>query len=115
MKKNHRRVQRQKQIVKRVSLCISIFLFSIFLSFRITGFLSNAESNDTVKYYKYYTSISIQPGDSLDKLATKYDDSHFSSIQEFKNDVLVVNCLEDEDQLTAGMYLLIPYYSSEFK
>ena len=61
---------------------------------------------------KYYTSISIQPGDSLWSIACRYSDGHYSSIQEYITELKIINNL-DSDTIHAYEYLLIPYFASE--
>ena len=65
-------------------------------------------------YYKYFTSIRIESGDSLWTLADTYADGNFESREAFIREVIRTNHLLDEN-INAGDYLIIPYYSAEFK
>ena len=64
------------------------------------------ESDDAVKQYK---SIMINPGDSLWKIAVENADCHYSSIQEYIDELMFINNLHS-DLINADEYLLIPYY-----
>ena len=100
---------------KRRFFLISAILCAFVFSLSITGFISNAkESNSNLNSYKYYTSIAIMPGDTLSSIASNYYDSHFKNSRAYIDEVKIINNLED-DAITAGMNLIIPYYSSEFK
>ena len=61
---------------------------------------------------KYYTSISIQPGDSLWSIACRYSDGHYSSIQEYIDELKSINNLTS-DTIHAYEYLLVPYFAAE--
>ncbi len=113
-KKNKWKSPRYRQLImRRVMAALFVFALTILVTFKVTGFFSNAKGNEP-NYYKYYTSITIMPGDSLSSLASVHMDEHFESSQNFIEEVKIVNGLED-DSLTAGMNLVIPYYSSDFK
>lgn len=64
--------------------------------------------------YKYYTSIVVEYGDSLYSLAEEYASAGNQSIQDYVKEVMHINHMEDET-LCSGQYLIIPYYSEEFK
>ena len=82
--------------------------------FRFTVFTANAESNRPEPRYKYYTSISIQDGDSLWSIAEEHRTPEYATIYDYINEVMEINHL-GSDRLQAGRQLCIPYYSSEFK
>ena len=54
--------------------------------------------------------------DRTKEIAEKYaDDIHYDSLSDYMDEVIFINHLEDGDQIKAGTYLTIPYYSTEFK
>ena len=61
--------------------------------------------------HKYYTSISIEPGDTLWSIACTFSDGHYSSIQEYIDEVKILNNLTS-DTIHANEYLLVPYFRS---
>ena len=69
---------------------------------------------------KYYTSITVQHGDTLSSIADRYlSDKNIS--QEYKsadsyiNEVCAINHLDEDDMIFAGENIIVPYYSYEFK
>ncbi len=63
--------------------------------------------------YKYYTSIQIEKGDTLWSIADTYMTSEYDSIQDYIREIKELNHLGPDD-IHAGQYLTIPYYSGEF-
>ena len=68
-----------------------------------------AQAEESADASKRYTSVSIQPGDSLWSIASIYADGHYSSIQDYIDEVKFINNM-DGDTIYAYEYLLIPYY-----
>ena len=59
--------------------------------------------------HKYYTSITIEPGDSLWSIACTYIDGHYSTVQEYIDELKVINDLKS-DTIHAYEHLLVSYY-----
>ena len=72
-------------------------------------FSTNAEESTQPKT-KYFTSISVNDGDNLWKIAETYYtdeyDDYYSYIEEIKS----INNMKD-DNIKKGSYIIIPYYS----
>lgn len=64
--------------------------------------------------YKYYTSITIEQGDSLWSIAEEYKTDQYESTQEYIDELVLVNNLTSET-IHAGQHLMIAYYDCEFK
>ena len=65
--------------------------------------------------FKYYTSVTVGAGESLWELAGEYMDSeHYDSRKSYIEEVCSINHLTDENSVTAGQMLILPYYSSEY-
>ncbi|MGN0341548.1 MAG: LysM peptidoglycan-binding domain-containing protein [Roseburia sp.] len=92
-----------------VLLVLGIILGSTFLS----SSKSNAASPEPV-LYKYYTSIQVQPGDTLWSIAREYAIASEISQQDYIDEIVTMNHLQSET-IHTGDYLTIFYYSSEFK
>ena len=99
------------------------FAFSLFLVmgiFLTTGGIfsyANAKTqkeSDTPATYKYYTSIRIESGDTLNSIARNYISKEYESTDAYINEVMQMNALENEI-IHAGQFLIIPYYSDEVK
>ena len=112
IRRNRCRRQRERKRHILLSLLSATVILGLTLlgnSFRISAQDSSAEVS-----YKYFTSIRIEQGDTLWTLADTYADENFKSRKDFINEVIRTNHLMD-DSLKAGDYLIVPYYSSEFK
>ena len=82
-------------------------LAAVFTILLVSGNSIQAEEDDHA--VKQYTSIQIQPGDSLWSIASVYADGHYSSMQEYIDEVKFINELSS-DTIHAYEYLLIPHY-----
>ena len=106
------RIRRQRQLRRRVFLFAGVML--VMLSLAGGSFIVRAQDACSEPLYKYYTSIPIEDGDSLWSIADRHADGYFESKQDFLQEVIQINHLLDSD-IRQGDYLIIPYYSSEFK
>ena len=70
---------------------------------------SAAQADENASASKHYASIRIEPGESLWSIASSYADGHYSSIQDYIEEVKYINNL-DNDLIYAFEYLLVPYY-----
>lgn len=111
--RNNRRKRQQELKRKGIILLLSIISVLVINSI-FFGFSAKASDSSKKIYYKYYTSILIQDGDSLWNLAEKNWDEHFLSKRAYIDEIKKTNNLSD-DTLISGQYLIIPYYSSEFQ
>lgn len=86
-----------------ITVVLIIFLFN-------TGKPVNAAPEHEL--HKYYTSVEIQPGDTLWEIADTYKTEGYSNRKSFIKEIQELNHIDD-DQITSGCYLLIPYYAEE--
>lgn len=110
----YRKVRRQREIRRKFILAgIAVVLVLIFtLSYHALVSQANTGMEDIS--YKYFTSIQIQAGDTLWSLADRYaDEMHYASQDQYIAEVMEINHMADED-IYAGNYLIVPYYSPEF-
>jgi hypothetical protein len=56
----------------------------------------------------------IKPGDTLTALALEYNEPRVKSDNEYIDEVCKINGI-DEDKITSGKTLVLPYYSKEAK
>ena len=96
-----RQYRRQKNLMILISsLCLALALAILFGSF-----LSEADAN-----------VEIQPGDTIWELADDYmDEQHYESREAYIREVQELNSLADTDSIVSGQYLILPYYSTEYK
>ncbi len=111
-KRAYRRYRRQKNMIIFISsLCLALALGILFGSF-----LSRAQEKEPeTTYYKYYANVRIQPGDTIWDLAADYMDENYESREDYIREVKELNSLPDTDSIVSGQYLILPYYSTEYK
>lgn len=110
----YRKIRRQREIRRKFILAgIAVVLVLIFtLSYH--ALVSQANTGIEDISYKYFTSIQIQAGDTLWSLADRYaDEVHYASQDQYIAEVMEINHITDEN-IYAGNYLIVPYYSAEF-
>lgn len=61
---------------------------------------------------KQFTSIQVQKGDSLWKIAKKYMGDEYNSVDDYIEEVCKTNHIYD-GEITDGMYLVVPYYTDK--
>lgn len=113
-----RRVQlkkRKERQLRRNILSLVIFMAAIIAVFTFHGISSYARSSEEPQEYKYYTSCRLEEGDSLMDMAVEnYDEKH-DTVESYLEEICHINGLTDDTVIYAGMNLIIPYYSTEFK
>lgn len=109
-----RRRQRQKEIRQKCLIVAFTLILVMVLTFSFYAIKTNANSETDNLSYKYYTSIIIEYGDTLWSIAGNYiDEQYYNSTQEYISEVVSINRLRSEE-IRAGQYLIVPYYSKEF-
>ena len=108
-----RKCRRQREIRRHIFLMVlGVFLVLVsVISFQVI--VSDAGTDTDGFTFKYYTSVEVSPGDSLWSIAERYLDDHYKDHQKYISEVVSINHLED-DSITSGQYLIVPYYSEEF-
>ena len=113
-KQKRDRIRRTKQIIERVLLTICLIAL---LAIGSSAILTKATTTEEAKnvYYKYYTQIEIQEGDSLWDLAGEYmENGPYKSRKDYMNEVVEINQLSSTT-IIKGQHLLVPYYEATFK
>lgn len=65
--------------------------------------------------FKYYTMVTVEPGENLWDIAEDYIDYDFyKDKNSYISEVRSINHLDAEGGVTAGQSLILPYYSTEF-
>ncbi|MCD2491071.1 LysM peptidoglycan-binding domain-containing protein [Lacrimispora sp. NSJ-141] len=106
--RNRTRYSRRK--VKFAAILGAILMFSVIF---FSVFVSAKSSRTDASLYKYYTAVQIDRGDTLWNIAKEYcpDPNQLKSyVKELKN----INHLKS-DEIHAGNYLTVVYYSEEYK
>ena len=102
------------QLTKRIFFSLAATLIAVFIGILTTGFLSRAQASSEPVHYKYFRSIMVYSGDTLSAISGRYMDNHYTSVQDYIDEVCEMNHLQDADDIHAGDYLIIPYYSTDF-
>lgn len=103
-------VRRKKRQKRQLLTAFFTFCMIVIISFAVCGFSSNAKTETEVEVYKYYKSVMIEKGDTLWSIAARNMNSGYSDISSYIEEVMRMNGLQD-DRITEGMYLVIPYFS----
>lgn len=90
-----------------LAVCLTAVLFS-------GVFALKTQARQQHALYKYYTSIQVQPGDTLWSIADQYCINDYADRRTFIAEVKELNHI-DEDLIHAGHYITIPYYSVTLK
>ena len=108
--------RRRKAEIRRhvFQLIFAIGLIGIVI-FGVNSVVSKAgnikEDKISVKYYK---NICVERGETLSSIANDYaDKAHYDTIDQYIREVMYMNHLKDADDIPAGYYLIVPYYSDE--
>ncbi len=105
------RQNRQRQLRR---FCLA--LCGVIILTLLAVFTTKAAGSDEAKMNKYYTNLCVYPGDTLCSIAEAYmDEAHYEDSEDYIYEVCTINHLTDADDIHAGDYLVVPYYSSEIK
>ena len=65
--------------------------------------------------FKYYTSVTVEAGETLWSLADAYIDyENYRDKNSYISEVRSINHLDEDGSLMAGQVLIMPYYSEEY-
>ena len=103
-------VRKQKMIVA----IIVVLLVSLGVLFGTRMSALASSKADVSSYNKYYTSIKIETGDTLWSIADEYVENFNISKEEYIEEVCLLNGIS-KDEIHAGDYIVVPYYSNEIK
>ena len=109
------RIRRMRELRCRMLTCIIMLMLTAGSSLLFFSFRAKAQSNDEEILYKYYKSTVVSSGDTLWDYAEEYGiNKHYDNHQDYIREVMQMNGLSD-GQITEGQYIILPYYSPEFR
>lgn len=98
---------------KRVVVILGIILIVTIIGFSfITKTVIASSSNRQDQ--KLVTSIKLEKGDTLWKIANQYKTDEYKSIIEYINEIKRCNNI-DSDTIVEGQYIIVPYYARRIK
>ena len=111
-----RHARQRRKMQKRYMLCfITLSLVAIF-AISCHAVTTSANTGIDEISFKYYTSISVKYGETLWDIADEYIDyNQYKDKNAYIAEVQSINRLDEDGTVKAGQYLIVPYYSSEWK
>lgn len=116
--KTYRRNQKRRSgltFYKKHLILFASFIMVISI-FSTVGIVANAKDND-IPMYKYYQSYMVEKDDTLFSIAYDMNDSQCSEkqIRECVDEMISINALDHKGTICYGNYILVPYYSTEYR
>ena len=106
--------RRKHQQRIRSIISLSALIIGILIVFSVSGLVTNARSTSDKQEYKYFMNYELESGDTLWSIAKIYADHHYASIEEYIEEICIINSIDRDAYLISGTSLIIPYYSLEF-
>ena len=109
------RMQRETRILSAVivTVLLTVFVLGLFLG---NVLFSSAHGTEDPVSYKYYRSETLHCGETLSDLASAFiDTDHYDSMDAYLAEVCLINHITDPEDINAGTYVILPYYSAEFR
>lgn len=107
----------RSQIVRERKIMLFVFaglLVSVLICSVVFGSIrAQAASSDIT--YKYYTSVAIEPGDSIWKIAQEYKTEECGDMDAYVAEICKLNHISSTDPIHSGQYLTVPYYSEDYR
>ena len=98
---------------KRFVLVLIMMICLTMFSGGILAYAKEREESQPV-YYKYYTSIRVESGDTLWEIADRYLCEQTGSHEDYIREVMQLNGMKS-DEIHTGEKLTVFYYSTELK
>ncbi len=109
------RIQHLRKLRRRKAFVFAAASFAtmlLILACTLSYGAIRTQANDS---FKYYTSITLDAGETLWEVAGQYmDEQHYDDRENYIDEVCSINHLADADHVTAGQMLIVPYFSPEF-
>lgn len=87
---------------------------AIILSFSFFTIGTRAEEEQENQTYKYYRQIEVQYGDTLLSIAKRNYTKEYKNYNEYIKEIREINSFYSSD-VTAGSFLIVPYYDNVLK
>ena len=107
-----RLIERKKELRRRLLLAFFIMILFVFMSIMFFSSKSLASDGSTQEYYKYFKTVKLEAGDSLESLAEEYANPEMTTEKLYIEEVVFINNLESADTPISDRYIIIPYYTT---
>lgn len=112
--RRYERIRRLRRERRRKCVIFTAALAAAFFMIFVCGVSYSTINTHASDGFKYYTDITVEAGESLWEIADEYMDVHYDSRESYIAEVCSINHLSDENDITAGQILIVPYFSSEY-
>lgn len=116
--RNNRRYRNTKRNLRigKKNLLALVSLVLIVNTFLTLSIVANAKDNE-VPMYKYYKSYMVEKDDTLFSIAYDFNDEQCSrkQIKECVDEMMKINSLDHKGTICYGNYIIVPYYSTEYR
>ena len=109
------RVLRLRRERRKKCMMYTVAVFAAICMILICAVSYSSINSSASDGFKYYTSVTVQAGESLWDIAADHMDGHYDSRDSYIAEVRSINHLDEVGTIIAGQTLIIPYYSSEYK
>ena len=104
-------VSRNRRIVvRRQKIALVSVAFATIICIFLSGAVRTQAAPSEISC-KYYTSIEVQSGDTLWSIASDHITEEYRDMNAYIDEVCSINKIS-QNEIHAGQYLTIPYYSS---
>lgn len=106
-KRNRRNVINAKRNLTRLIMAI-VMVVVIVIGFKAAS--AQVKATNRIEAYKFYKTVTISYGQTLEDTARANFDEHYDSFEEFYNEVKSINHVNEDSAMAGGKLLYIPYY-----
>ena len=110
-------LRKREAIVRRQKGLLAVAIILVVALGILLGTSMNAlasSDKDIASYNKYYVSIRVESGDTLWTIADEYVDGFNIEKSDYIEEVCQINEIS-KNEIHAGDYIVVPYYSQDVK
>lgn len=111
-----RKKRRQREFQHRCLMFIMTFCLVIVCAVSYHSIKTSANTGAEQISFKYYANVSVKQGETLWEIADDYIDyTQYRDKNTYIAEVKSINHLDEDGTVKAGQYLIVPYYSFDFR
>lgn len=109
------KIRRQKELRRRVFMVVLTLCLIAAGAVSYHALHTSANGGEEDLSFKYYTTVTVQSGETLWEIADTYIDyARYEDKQTYVAEVIHINHLDTEASVRSGQRIVLPYYSDEF-